>query len=132
MIILDRMKMTSRISRWVPAVLMMAAIFVFSAIPSQEMPSFGFWDTLVKKSAHMAGYGLLALSYWYGLHDRRKWWAALLLALIYALSDEWHQSFVPGRHPSWVDALVFDLGGAALAIGCAEIILKRMARNIKK
>ncbi len=47
------------------------------------------------------------------------WWLALLLALIYAASDEFHQSFVPGRHPSWVDVLGFDGGGALIALGLA-------------
>ena len=96
----------------------MAIIFGFSSIPSQEMPNFGLWDLVVKKGAHMLGYGLMALAFWYGLHfDKHSWWLALLLAVLYALTDEFHQSFVPGRHPSWVDALVIDGGGAAIALG---------------
>ncbi len=61
LIILDRMKIVARILRWLPAILVMVIIFGFSSIPSREMPSFGFWDLLVKKGAHMLGYGLLAL-----------------------------------------------------------------------
>jgi VanZ family protein len=96
----------------------MAVIFGFSSIPSREMPSFGLWDLLIKKGAHMLGYGLLALMYWNGLRfDRSRAWLALLLALIYAVTDEYHQSFVPGRHPSWVDALVIDGSGAAIILG---------------
>ncbi|MBI1854398.1 MAG: VanZ family protein, partial [Chloroflexi bacterium] len=33
-----------------------------------------------------------------------------------ALTDEFHQSFVAGRHPSMVDVFLFDGGGAMLAL----------------
>jgi hypothetical protein len=103
--------------RWLPAIIVMAVIFGFSSIPSKEMPMFGVLDLIVKKGAHMLGYGLLALAFWYALRfDRRRWWLALLLAVLYALSDEFHQSFVPGRHPSLVDALLIDGSGAGLAL----------------
>jgi VanZ family protein len=41
---------------------------------------------------------------------------AFVLAVLYALSDEFHQSFVPGRHPSLVDALLVDPAGAGLTL----------------
>ena len=104
--------------RWLPSVVMMAVIFGFSSVPSGEMPHFGFWDIFVRKSGHVLGYGLLALAYWYDLRfDRRRVWLALLLVVFYAFTDELHQSLVPGRHPSWVDVLGFDGGGAAIALG---------------
>jgi VanZ family protein len=105
------------ILRWVPAIAGMVVIFGFSSIPAKELPDFGLWDLLVKKGAHMLGYALLALSFWYAMHfEKRHWWLAFLLAVVYAITDELHQSFVPGRHPSWVDALIIDGGGAALAL----------------
>lgn len=98
----------------------MAAIFALSSVPSQEMPSFGFWDTLVKKGGHAAGYGLLALTYWFAFKwEKKRFWLAFLLTVLYALSDEFHQSFTPGRHPSLVDALVIDTGGALAALAGA-------------
>jgi VanZ family protein len=116
-----------RFLRWFPAIVVMAVIFGFSSIPSQEMPSFGLWDLVVKKGAHMLGYGLLALAYWYGLHfDKHRWWLVLLIAVLYAISDEYHQSFVPGRHPSWVDALIIDGSGAALMLLAVSGVRKRL------
>jgi VanZ family protein len=110
-----------KLFRWFPAVVIMAIIFGLSAVPSNEMPRFGYWDTLVKKGGHTLGYGLLALAYWYGLRfDSRRVWLALLLTVFYALTDEFHQSFVSGRHSSWVDVLGFDGGGAAIALGLAN------------
>jgi VanZ family protein len=116
----------TRISRWLPAFLVMTVIFGFSATPSNDLPYFGFWDTLVKKGGHMLGYALLALSYWYGLRfEKRLWWLAWLLAVVYATTDEFHQSFVAGRHPSWVDVLGFDGGGAALALLTGLAVAKK-------
>ncbi len=103
--------------RWMPSVLIMGIVFILSSIPSQELPSFGLWDTLVKKGGHAIGYGILALSYWFALKwEKKRLCLALLLTMLYALSDEFHQSFVPGRNPSLVDVLGFDTGGALFAL----------------
>jgi len=50
----------------------------------------------------------------------------LLITVLYAITDGFHQSFVPGRHPSWVDALVFDGSGAALVLLVASGAQKKM------
>lgn len=103
--------------RWLPACLMMSVIFYFSSQPGNELPSFGSFDSIVKKGGHMLGYGLLSLSYWHGLGRRpgyAKW--AWLLSLLYAFTDEYHQTYVSGRHPSPVDVFLFDGVGAALAL----------------
>ena len=118
--------------RWLPAVLIMAVIFGFSSTPSTKLPSFGLLDFVVKKGGHMLGYGLLGLAYWYGLRfQKRRWWLALLFAILYAISDEFHQSFVPGRHPSWVDVLGFDGGGALIALSLGNVWLVRKKRLLK-
>ena len=80
----------------------------------------------------MLGYALLALAYWYGLRfEKKRWWLALLFALLYASSDEFHQSFVPGRHPSWVDVLGFDGGGALIALSLGLWWLGGKKRRLK-
>ncbi len=78
----------------------------------------------------MTGYGLLSVSILYGLdNDRKKNWLAWLLAVLFALSDEFHQSFTPGRNPSLVDVFVFDGGGAALGLGIMAAWLKYQQRK---
>jgi VanZ family protein len=115
-------KITSFLWRWGLALLMMAAIFGFSSIPSVDMPSFGLLDFLVKKGGHALGYGLLALCYLRGLKGDSKviylrWIAiAWALAVLYSASDEFHQSFVPGRYPSMTDVLIDSLGAAIAMI----------------
>jgi VanZ family protein len=103
--------------RWAPAIALMLIIFAFSSRPSSSLPDFAWADRLVKKGGHMLGYAALALAYWYGLDWRRgKQPLAWLLAIAYAVTDEFHQAFVPGRTPSAFDILFFDNLGALLAL----------------
>ena len=103
--------------RWLPPSFVMVGIFFASNTPARSIPDFGPVDLIVKKAGHMLGYALLASTYWYALgFKKNRNWVALLLAILYALTDEFHQSFIPGRHPSLVDVFAFDGGGAALAL----------------
>jgi VanZ family protein len=104
----------------------MVVIFIASSTPSREMPDFGFWDTVVKKSGHIIGYGLLALCFWFAFRwKKRVVWLPLLLTVIYAITDEFHQSFIPGRNASLMDVLYFDTTGACLALGLAWLRIKK-------
>jgi VanZ family protein len=103
---------------WGPSILVMAVIFAFSSIPSNEMPIFGPVDFLVKKGGHASGYALLALA---NLRALRRipggQWTRLsilawILAVLYSATDEFHQSFVPGRHPAVTDVGIDALGAA--------------------
>jgi VanZ family protein len=112
--------------RWLPAALVMTVIFMLSSVPASELPQLRNLDFVARKAAHMLGYGLLAVAYWYALDfksDRRNW--AWLLALLYAISDELHQFITPGRHPWWVDVVVFDAAGALLGLWLADWIVRR-------
>lgn len=101
--------------RWLPALFLTLAIFAFSSRRGDELPDFQSWDYLVKKAAHAVGYGLLALSYLRAL-PRRSYFLAWLLAVSYSATDEFHQSFVPGRHAAIADVVVFDNLGALAAL----------------
>ncbi len=115
--------------RWGPPVLWMAVIFAASATPSMDLPSFGSWDSIVKKAGHAVAYGLLALLFRRALAGRQaRIVPAWGLAVGYALLDELHQSLVPGRHPSIVDALGFDGGGAAIALTGSVVLARIKAR----
>ena len=95
----------------------MGLIFWFSSQPSSNLPDFNWADRIVKKSGHMLGYGLLSWAYWYALEMKpNKRWPAWFLAIVYAVTDEYHQSFVAGRYPSALDVFVFDNLGALISI----------------
>jgi VanZ family protein len=110
------------IVRWLPAILMMGAIFFFSSLPAGRVPSFGEWDLLIKKAGHASGYALLGLAYYFALPPRLskgfRWILALFMAILFALSDEFHQSFVQDRNSSIIDVGI-DTIGAAIALTIA-------------
>ena len=117
---LSRVSM-KRIQDWIPALLMMAVIFWFSSQPADKLPVFSWADAIVKKSGHVVGYALLAFSYWHALGiNKNKHWLAWLFVILYALTDEFHQSYVPGRHPSIWDVLIFDNFGALISLWLAN------------
>ena len=116
---MPRMNPLRGIGRWLPAVIMMGLIFFFSSVPASRLPYFGRWDVLVKKTAHAIGYALLALTYFSALPRSlapgTRFATALLMAVLFALSDEFHQSFVEGRTSTLRDVGI-DGGGAAIAL----------------
>jgi VanZ family protein len=61
----------------------------------------------------MIEYAILCALFWQALGFRRPGWA-WSLTVLYAASDEFHQTFVPGRH-GWYGDLVVDATGALLA-----------------
>lgn len=105
--------------RWLPSLIIMAAIFTLSSLPASNLPFFGELDLLFKKGGHAIGYALLGLAYYYALPPRLavgyRWVVALLMAILFALSDEYHQSFVQGRTSSLRDVAI-DTIGAAVAL----------------
>jgi VanZ family protein len=110
--------------RWLPALIMMVAIFSFSSIPAARLPDFGPYDFLVKKGGHAIGYAMLGLSYFYALPSRLnsgyRWALSLMMAVLFALSDEFHQSFVQGRTSSLRDVMI-DGTSAAVTVAVAAI-----------
>ena len=89
----------------------MAIIFALSAQPDLNS-GLGGWDTVLRKLAHMAGFGVLWLLW---LRALRRPVAAAGITLAYAASDEWHQSFVAGRVGSPLDWAI-DAAGVAIAV----------------
>jgi VanZ family protein len=116
--------------RWSFALVMMILIFLFSSIPANEMPNFSWADTLVKKSGHFFVYSLLAIAFWNGFEwQRNRLWHAWVLTFIYAILDEFHQSFVPGRHPWWVDVAIDSLA-AALVLQIFNWLRERKNKSV--
>lgn len=104
-----------------PPVVLMAVIFLLSAQPDLNS-GLGTWDTVLRKGAHMAEYGLLWFLWWRALGYGHPAWS-VAIALAYAASDEIHQSFVDGRHGSAWDVAI-DAAGVGLA-GLAVVLWAR-------
>lgn len=121
-------KILNIVPRWLPSLVLMAVIFIFSSQTGDDLPDFGGWDYFFKKGAHAVGYGFLALSYLPALTGR-KYFPSWLLAVLYSATDEFHQSFVPGRSASVIDVLVFDNLGAALGLFAHTLWAKKNGRG---
>jgi VanZ family protein len=106
-----------RFDPWLPPLLLMAVIFGASAQPSLDS-GLGAADLVGRKLVHFAEYALLTVLWWRvfarGSEPGRSAVAALVVASLYALTDEYHQSFVEGRHASPLDWGI-DTAGASLA-----------------
>ena len=76
---------------------------------------------LIRKAGHLTEYAILA---WLAarafrtssneLLHRRWFLVALILVVLYSLSDEFHQSFVPSRGASLYDCLIDTVGGLTM------------------
>jgi VanZ family protein len=90
----------------------MGAIFFLSAQPDLNS-GLGGWDTLLRKLAHMAEFGLLWWLWMRALRGRAV--PAAVIAIGYAITDEIHQSFVDGRVGSPLDVAI-DAAGVGIAV----------------
>ncbi len=123
-------------------VIWMIVIFLFSAQPAEEsyetsdlLLAFqqNYADTffeklmsfIVRKAAHMAEFGLLALLCMAVLRSGgeflckkitrlRQYLLVLLFSSFYAFTDELHQFFVPGRNATFADWLIDSFGVCAV------------------
>ena len=123
------------------AIIWMLVIFVFSAQKSEESTKLSNgagryvvttvnevmdkgWDEEkveeyalaidhpVRKLAHATEYAILALLWFGALGSKLQ---AVVIAFLYACTDEFHQLFVPGRAGLFTDVLI-DTSGAAVAM----------------
>ena len=96
---------------WAPVVLWAAVIFSFSAVPDLGT-GLGTWDLVLRKIAHASEFAVLGALLLRALRDER---AALAAGVAYAISDEVHQLFVPGRVGSPIDVAI-DSAGVAIGV----------------
>lgn len=110
---------------WVSASLppVVWALFIFTLSAQSTLPSPDNWqlDFIFKKFSHMFVYFVLYLLLWRGTQiiigaKNRKTLliAPFIIACLYAITDETHQYFVPGRQPTIRD-LGFDVLGITTA-----------------
>lgn len=101
--------------RWLLPLVWMALIYLVSAQPTLPHAPSAVWDVLLKKGAHVLEYAILTLLIWQAAGCSRIG-VAWVAAVAYAASDEFHQTFVPGRNGTPVDVLVDAVGATAAAI----------------
>jgi VanZ family protein len=120
------MSLLRRADPWLPPLVVMVAIFFFSAQPGLST-HLGTIDLIGRKLTHFSEYALLCWLWWRVLvrhvDTRRAALIALAISSAYAATDELHQTFVDGRHGTPVDWAI-DTAGATLAV----VLIFRHAR----
>ena len=108
------------IKYWIPVIISAILIFCLSSVPGDNIPRLFSAQSLV---FHIVEYAVFAFlinralrEYYSGWIYRRRFLWVFFLAFIYAVSDEFHQSFVPNRCMS-----LFDLAYDGLGIFIANI-----------
>ncbi|MGH3991434.1 MAG: VanZ family protein [Pseudonocardiaceae bacterium] len=108
-----------RVDLWLPPLVLMGVIFFFSAQPSLDS-GLGWIDLVARKLVHFAEYALLCFLCWRPLATvmpaSRAALTALLVASLYAATDELHQSFVDGRNGNPIDWAIDTAGAALMAL----------------
>lgn len=101
-----------RLVRLVPALIWMLLIFALSSQEAFPRP-FSIAAELLAIAAHLVLFGALSALLWWGLSwlpRQPRWLCAVVITIAYGVTDELHQSFVPGRSSTLFDVVVDTIG----------------------
>ena len=96
---------------WVPVIACATLIFALSGIPSLST-GLGSWDLVLRKAAHVSIYAVLGALL---LRALERELASVAAGIAYAVSDELHQHFIPGRSGALLD-VAFDTVGVVAGV----------------
>ena len=110
---------------WAPPVLYMVVIFVLSSLEQPPLPMPEFEWLTIDKLYHFIEYAILGALVARALvktkpailPSRWVWYVAAVFSILYGASDEWHQTFVPGRFATLADWVADVLGSIAGVFG---------------
>jgi VanZ family protein len=111
--------LVSRVDPWLPPLVLMGLIYFLSAQPDLNS-GLGVIDLIGRKFIHAGEYALLCYLWWRALREvlpsHRAPLAALAITVAYSCTDEFHQTFVHGRHGTPVDVLIDAVGSVTVTI----------------
>jgi len=129
-------KMLEKISKfWFPFVLWSFIIFSFSSFPTAKTSQIYWQDFVIKKLAHITEYAIFTVLLYRALinsnvNKKKAAILSIILAVLYGASDEFHQSFTPGREPRIRDVL-FDAFGSILSVYYIWNCLSKAPKKIR-
>ena len=118
---------------WLPVFSWTAVIFFFSGVP--DLKSGLEYDFILRKIAHITEYFILVFLLYrafkgsFAMDVSRIFIYPALLSFLYAVSDEIHQSFVPGRDCSIRDVLIDSIGILGFYVAITARICFRLAKS---
>lgn len=99
---------------WFPAWCCMALIFFLSSLSGSSLSNFGSLDVFIKKGAHITEYAILYFFLFRAFQTlmvtRKALIVSAVIAVLYAISDEYHQTFVPLREGTARDVFIDAIG----------------------
>lgn len=103
--------MKNKFLNWLLVFIWMGLIFFLSHQPDLKSSLPYSWDFIFRKIAHITEYAILTwLLLKALLPNKRALLAAVIVAILYAISDEYHQTFIFGREGCLRDFLIDSLG----------------------
>ena len=117
-----------KIIKFIPSILWVAVIFYFSSRSTTGIGTNRTDRFLILKSFHLIEYSFLAFLLSFAI-IKKKW--IIVIAYLYAISDEFHQSFIPGRTSRFRDTLI-DLIGIFIGIFIFQKIISLKCFKIVK
>ena len=122
--------MEKKIIRWIGVILWMGVIYYFSDQPDLKSSLPSMWDFIFRKIAHVSEYFVLSYLIFLATRDSFRlseikiFFVSFMFPFVYALFDEFHQTFIFKRHGSLLDVGV-DLIGIIFFI----ILLRKHKRR---
>lgn len=104
-------KILIQIERFLPMVLVAVLIFIQSSKPATTVSYVGWFNFFIHKLAHVVIFSLLFITSCRGFKDKK---IALIFTILYAISDEYHQSFTVTRTPAFTDVMIDSLAAAGI------------------
>lgn len=133
--------------RYIPSVVWMGIIFYLSHQPASESAetSRGLVDfalnivpvptdyeiiihTIIRKLAHFIAYTILGILIYFAYRGKQAVLFTLIVCLLFAISDEIHQLFIPGRSGEIRDVLI-DVSGAVFGLIIVKLFIKLISRR---
>jgi hypothetical protein len=121
-------KILINIERFLPLFLMSAFIYIQSSKPSLAVSYVGWLNYIFHKLAHVFVYSLLFLFACRAFKDKK---IALIYTIIYAFSDEYHQSFIATRNASFTDVIIDSVSAGGIFY-LSEKYQKKIPHVIRK
>ena len=112
-------RMAINLLRYLPSIIWMSLMFFLSAQSTIGIGQTRTQRFLILKSFHLIEYAILYLLLYLATGSVKK---AVIISYSYALSDEIHQSLVPGREGKFLDTLI-DLIGILIGVVLGKIFL---------
>jgi VanZ family protein len=135
LIVIKDLSLKRALSLLLPPLAVMAVIFVLSAQSAD--PHHPWWQILLRKLAHVTEYCALTLAWWRavnGLGSRipltHALAGAVVISVLYAGSDEFHQTFVHGRHGTPVDVVIDSIGIVIACVLVSRVQARRRLRTV--